>query len=928
MRKKGNMRKSLANRVVKLVSLLSLSSATVPASACGLGSSSITGMPGQGDLVFQVNGLSAGGQLTGSYYGSSHPNQDAFLYSNGAITDLGGLGGSMSEGLAINGAGTVAGDSYLANFDLHAFVSQTNGLMDLGTLGGTYSSPFAINDAGQVVGASYPVGDPAQNAFLYSDSMMINLGTLGGNYSVAFSVNKFGSAAGESSLTNGDIHGFVYTNGAITDVGTLGGNYSSMFSINNSGTAVGQSTLLNGNNHACQFSAGQLTDLGTLGGTYSSAFTINANGQIIGIANTANDAETHGFVYLNGVMTDIGTLGGNSSFVMAQNNKGQVVGYSALTNGANHALLWQAGTLVDLNSLLPANSGWELTYAQFINDAGRIVGTGTSNGVSQPFIMDLIPANNPPVAVAGADQTLECGSQVTLSGSQSSDPDGDPLTFQWTLAGNVLGTNSTLTVSLPMGTNVLTLTVTDTCGASSQANVSVILRDTTAPTGSCPGPVTASSDANCQAAVPNVLSQIIASDNCTPTSALTLSQDPAPGTMVGLGPHPIMVTVTDPSGNSSTCSVLFTVSDTQPPAFVNVPQPFTLSADANCQAVVPDKLGSVIATDNCTPANQLVLSQNPAAGTVIGSGSHSLQITVTDASGNHTTTSIAFQVTDTTAPVFTAVPEPITLYADANCQAVVPNVFAGVVVQDNCTPANQLVLSQNPTAGTVVGSGSYPIVVIATDAAGNQASASVSLTVVDVTPPTFLSVPGPLTIAAGTNCQGTVPNVLANVTVTDNCTPTNLLMLSQNPSAGTSLVKGQYVITVVAADIAGNSSTQYVSLTIADQTPPTIQSLSVSPNVLTPPNGKLIPVAVSISTTDNCDTAPVSQITSITCSDPTQPGDIQITGPLTASLAATKSPTGGTRVYTLYVQSTDSSGNSIIGTVTVSVPYNQSPKKH
>lgn len=826
-----------------MVSLLSLSGATLSSTACDtIGSVTIANVPGANVNVFQVNSLGSKGQLTGFYYGPSTPNAHAFFYNGGAVTDLGTLGGSISEGLVVNSSGTVAGDSYLTNFQFHAFLYNGGGLQDLGTLGGTYSSPYAINDAGEIVGGSSILGDAAQQAFLFANGALSSLGTLGGTYSLAFAINQTGAVAGESSLPNGDIHAFIDLAGVMTDLGTLGSNYSSAFAINDAGAAAGQSLLANGQTHGFYYASNVMTDLGTLGGTYSSAFTLNRNGQVIGVANVANDAATHGFIYLNGAMTDLGTLGGTATTPLAINNHGQVVGYSSLSNGMTHAFLWQNGNFVDLNSLLPAGSGWELDYAQFINDAGRVVGTGVSNGVSQPFILDLVAANNPPVAFAGPNQTLECGSQVTLDGSKSSDPDGDALTFQWTLAGNVLGTNSTLSLSLPMGTNVITLTVTDTCGASSQTNVSVVLRDTTPPTGSCPGPVQASSDANCQAPVPNVLSQVIASDNCTPTGSLTLTQSPTAGTMVGLGPHPITVTVTDASGNSSTCSVLFTVADTTAPVFISVPASFTLSADANCQAAVPNILGGVVATDNCTPANQIVLTQNPTAGTVIGSGSHSILVTATDAAGNHSSATVAFQVVDTTAPAFLSQPAPITVAADATCQAAVPNVLGLVQVADNCTPANQLVLSQNPAAGTV-------------------------------------------------------------------------------------LPKGQYTVTVTATDAAGNSASQPISLTIADLTAPVIQSLSVSPNLLTPPNHALIPVTVSILATDNCDPAPVNQIIGITCSDPTLAGEIQITGPLTATLAATKSPTGGTRVYTLTVQSRDASGNSSTGTVTVSVPYNQSQKK-
>jgi probable HAF family extracellular repeat protein len=84
-------------------------------------------------------------------------------------------------------------------------------------------------------------------------------------------------------------------------------------------------------------------------------------------------------------MTDLGTLaGGEASEAYAINDHGVVVGASG-----GRAFIYREGAMVDLNSLLPAESGWVLTTASGINDAGEIVGTGLYDGVERGFV--LIP---------------------------------------------------------------------------------------------------------------------------------------------------------------------------------------------------------------------------------------------------------------------------------------------------------------------------------------------------------------------------------------------------------------------------------------------------------------------------------------------------------------------------------------------------------
>ena len=52
--------------------------------------------------------------------------------------------------------------------------------------------------------------------------------------------------------------------------------------------------------------------------------------------------------------------------------------------------------------------------------------------------------NLPPIANAGPDQTVTAGQLVTLNGSGSSDPNGDPLTYSWCVQGKPEGSTVTL----------------------------------------------------------------------------------------------------------------------------------------------------------------------------------------------------------------------------------------------------------------------------------------------------------------------------------------------------------------------------------------------------------------------------------------------------------------------------------------------------
>lgn len=155
------------------------------------------------------------------------------------------------------------------------------------------------------------------------------------------------------------------------------------------------------------------TDLGFLGTqstNYSHVHTINPSGIAVGGAETDPefcDASTPPQCWgirkavkwdvTNGLQelipTDVST-----SWANGINPAGDIVGWR-VENNQSSALLWQAGSVLDLNKLInPATvEQWDLKRADAINASGRIVGTGIMNDENRAYM--LVPSGIPVAAV-------------------------------------------------------------------------------------------------------------------------------------------------------------------------------------------------------------------------------------------------------------------------------------------------------------------------------------------------------------------------------------------------------------------------------------------------------------------------------------------------------------------------------------------------
>jgi hypothetical protein len=177
---------------------------------------------------------------------------------------------------------------------------------------------------------------------------------------------------------------------------------------------------------------------------------------------------------------------------------------------------------------------------------------------------------------------------------------------------------------------------------------------------------------------------------------------------------------------------------------------------------------------------------------------------ITDGCGNTATCSQTVTVVDKVPPVLTCPTNRIFVALDTGCQLEIPTIRPPA--SDDCTPVSLLVYTQEPLAGTVVPGPCQLVTVTVRDGCDNSTQCQVLVCGRDKTPP-VLVYPKSVTV---TNCM--VPNVLALVSASDNCTASNQLVFTQSPPAGSPIAAGGNQVSVTVTDVAGNTTTCIIPL--------------------------------------------------------------------------------------------------------------------
>jgi probable HAF family extracellular repeat protein len=309
------------------------------------------------------------------------------------VTDLGRLPGAIqSYATAINAAGQIVGvsDTGGGTEDWHPFLWTQGTMQDLGQLPGFRQCvPRAINDRGHVIGTC---SNPSSQAFLWTaDTGSMALAPPG---SEGWGINNQDDVVGDYTADDGTAHAFLYRSGEFRDLGN-----GVAFSINDQGQIVGSAA----GPHAALWDADGQHDLGSLEGSTSGvsvAFAISADGLIAGRSTTGGGLGFYNAVLWtpNGI-ANLGTLGtGHDAAAMAISGNLIVGSSNTSPEGDSGALLYDnngPGYPVALTDLIPADSGWALSFATGINAGGEIVGAGGIRGQVGWRAFLLTPAQSP-----------------------------------------------------------------------------------------------------------------------------------------------------------------------------------------------------------------------------------------------------------------------------------------------------------------------------------------------------------------------------------------------------------------------------------------------------------------------------------------------------------------------------------------------------
>jgi hypothetical protein len=353
-----------------------------------------------------------------------------------------------------------------------------------------------------------------------------------------------------------------------------------------------------------------------------------------------------------------------------------------------------------------------------------------------------------------------------------------------------------------LGANTVTLTVTDNSSNSSTCTSTVTVIDSTAPAALCNN-LTIYLDAGSNASITAVDVDGGSTDNCTISS---VTATPLSFACSNLGANTVTLTVTDNSGNSSTCTSTVTVLDSIPPTTVCSNTTVYLNNAGAASIVAADVDGGSF--DNCN--GSVTINVAPANFTCTNLGANTVTLTVTDSAGNSSSCNATVTVLDTIPPVANC--QNTTVYLAANGSASITMATINNGSTDNCTISS---ITASTLAFACSDTGSNNVTLTVTDNSSNRSTCTAVVTVLDTISPTANCQNTTVYLDINGNAPASWTDI--NTGSFDNC---SFVVTTTLPVYGCSDL-GPNTLAIVLTDPSGNTGSCSSTVTVIDSIPPT-----------------------------------------------------------------------------------------------------------
>ncbi|MFY9299754.1 MAG: HYR domain-containing protein, partial [Candidatus Nitrosotenuis sp.] len=284
----------------------------------------------------------------------------------------------------------------------------------------------------------------------------------------------------------------------------------------------------------------------------------------------------------------------------------------------------------------------------------------------------------------------------------------------------------------PFGTTVVTWTATDNYGNSVSKDQTITIIDSTKPEITAPKSLVVEATSiseNVVALGEPKVSDLVGVDSITHDAPSAFS----------LGDTTVTWTATDTSGNTSTATQVVSIVDTTAPT---ITPPESIAIEATSQSGTSVLIGEATAFD--VIGVESITNDSPQ---VFGLGATTVTWSAVDTAGNVATATQTVTVSDTTAPSITA-PANITIEATS----AENNSVSLILPVATDTVSNVLIENDAPAEFPL---GDTIVTWTATDEAGNSATATQKVTIVDTTAPA-ITAPADITAEATSKSDNTI----------------------------------------------------------------------------------------------------------------------------------------------------------------------------